>query len=406
MKKFAMKILFYSHTGTVSGAENMLLLALKRIDRSRFAASAICPAEGNLVEKISELGVPCQTITPLEMRYTWRVDLLFKYLLSFCRTFKELRATINKAEPDLIHANSIRAGLVATMASIFTGKPVFWHLQDELPRHPLSSAIRLFAAASSRVRLIAASQATADSFRGRVLRLLKNRLLLRVIHNSIELENFQINSRNRRKIHEELRLGKDEFVVGIVGQITTRKGQLELIRTFAEAEKQMPSATLLVVGAPMFNQDDLYFEQLKQTARELGLENHVRFLGKRNDVAEIMQTLDALVVNSKSEAFVIVALEAMACGTPVIATEVGGIREMIEHKVNGWLIPFGDERRLSEALITLNRQPEMRRAFSEAGKKLVAKRFHAEKFIEDLEDFFEQHARQSEEKGTFLLAEQ
>lgn len=401
-----MKILFYSHTGTVSGAENILLLALKRLNRNRFTLSAICPAEGNLARKISELGVPCKTIAPLEMRFTWRARLLFKYLLSFWRTFKQLRAAINEAEPDLIHANSIRAGLVATMASIFTGKPVFWHLQDELPRHPLSSAIRLFAAASSRIKLIAASQATADSFRGRVLRFFKNRLPLRVIHNVIELENFEIDSRNRQKIREELRLGESEFVVGIVGQITTRKGQLELIRTFAEAQRFMLSSILLVVGAPMFNQDDLYFEELKQTARELGLENRVRFLGKRSDVAQLMQALDVLVVNSKSEAFVIVAIEAMACGTPVIATEVGGIREMIEHRVNGWLVPFGNERLLSEALVALSRQPEMRASFSEAGKRAVAERFHAEKFIEDLEDFFEQSAPQSEEQGRFLLAEQ
>ena len=401
-----MKILFYSHTGTVSGAENILLLALKRLDRRRFTPSAICPAEGNLAEKISELGVPCRTVAPLEMRFTWRVDLLFKYLLSFCHTFKQLRRAIAEAKPDLIHANSIRAGLVATAASIFTGKPVFWHLQDELPRHPLSSAIRLFAAASSRVRLIAASQATADSFYGRILRLFKNRLPLRVIHNVIELEKFEVDSRNRQKVREEFGFDENEFAIGIVGQITPRKGQLELIRTFAEARKQIPRSTLLIVGAPMFNRDDLYFEELKQTVRELNLENRVKFTGKRSDVAQLMQSLDVLVVNSKSEAFVIVAIEAMAGGTPVIATEVGGIREMIEHQVNGWLVPFGDERLLSDALITLNRQPEMLAAFSEAGKKLVAERFHAEKFIADLEDFFEQSATQSESQSAFLLAEQ
>ncbi|HEY0659249.1 MAG TPA: glycosyltransferase family 4 protein, partial [Pyrinomonadaceae bacterium] len=250
-----MKILFYSHTGTVSGAENILLLALKRLDRRRFTPSAICPAEGNLAEKISELDIQCETIAPLEMRFTWRVDLFFKYLLSFWRIFKQLRARIIKAKPDLIHANSIRAGLVATAASAGTKIPVYWHLQDELPRHPFSSLIRLSAVASSRVRLIAASQATADSFRGRILHFFKNRLPLRVIHNVIELENFEVDSRNRCKIREELGIGKGEFVIGSVGQITPRKGQIELIRAFAEANKQMPSSTLLVVGAPMFNQD-------------------------------------------------------------------------------------------------------------------------------------------------------
>ena len=371
------------------------MLALKRLNRARFTLTAICPAEGNLAERILELGVPCKTIAPLEARFTWRVDLFFRYLLSFWRTFKQLRSAINAAKPDLIHANSIRAGLAATLASVGMKMPVFWHLQDELPRHPFSSAIRVFAVASSRVRLIAASRATADSFRASVLRFFSNRAPLRVIHNVIEQENFQIDTCSGENIREELRLGDSEFVFGIVGQITPRKGQLELIRTFAEVQKEMPLSTLLVVGAPMFNQDDLYLEKLKNTTRELGLEDRVKFLGKRSDVAGLMQAFDVLVVNSESEAFVIVALEAMACGTPVIATNVGGIREMIEHGVSGWLVPFGDERLLKEALIALSREPEMCVAFSEAGKILVAEQFHAENFIADLEDFFDPLVRQT-----------
>lgn len=400
-----MKILFYSHTGIVSGAENILLLALKRLNRKRFTPSAICPADGNLADKISELGIPCQTITPLEARFTWRVDLLFKYLLSFWLTFKQLRNAIIKFEPDLIHANSIRAGLAATAAGIFTGKPVFWHLQDELPRHPLSSLIRLFAVSSSRIRLIAASQATADRFRGKLLRFFKDRPPYRVIHNVVELENFAVDSDFRREKREELGLGKDEFVLGIVGQITPRKGQLELLRVFAEASRKMALTTLLIIGAPMFNRDDLYFEELKRTVSELGLEDRVKFLGKRQDIAQLMQSLDVLVVNSKSEAFVIVALEAMACGTPIVATKVGGIGEMIEHGVSGWLVPPDDEGSLTESLVTLSRQPELRAVFSEAGKRIVAEKFHADKFIADLENFFAESVMQSKAKGTFLLIE-
>ncbi|CAN5568895.1 glycosyltransferase [soil metagenome] len=406
MKKFEMKILFYSHTGVVSGAENILLLALKRLNRRRFTPTAICPAEGELAEKISELGISCQTITPLEARFTWRVDRLFKYLLSFFRTFRELRKAIVETGPDLIHANSIRAGIAATAATVFTGKPVFWHLQDELPRHPFSTLIRLFTVSSSRVRLIAASQATADSFLGKLPRFFKNRMPRRVIYNAIETENFEIDSRFRQEKRREFQIDRDEFVVGIVGQITPRKGQLELIRVFAEAGKRMPPATLLVIGAPMFNLDDLYLEELKQTVRELGLEERVKFPGKRRDIAQLMQATDALVVNSKSEAFVIVALEAMACGTPVIATEVGGIREMIEHEVNGWLVPPEDERRLEEALIALSRQPELRSAFSEAGKRIVNAKFHGGKFIAELEDFFEQSTPPLKEQSSLLMAEQ
>lgn len=384
-----MKILFYSHTGTVSGAENILLLALKRLDRSRFTPTAICPADGDLAKKISELDIPCETIPPLEARFTWRPDRFLKYLLSFGRTFKQLRAAISASNPDLIHANSIRAGLAATLASVGTKTPVFWHLQDELRRHPFSSAIRIVAAASSRVRLIAASKATAESFRGRLGRIFDKRVPLRVIYNSIEMENFHIDTQRRKDIRKELGLTESEIVFGIVGQITSRKGQLELIRTFAETSKRIPTASLLVVGSPMFNQDHLYLDQLKRTTCGLGLEDRVKFLGKRNDIPALMQAVDVLVVNSKSEAFVIVALEAMACGTPVIATDVGGIREMIEHRVTGWIVPFGDPQLLSEALSTLGSEPELRSAISDAGRELVARKFQAEKFIADLEDFFE-----------------
>ena len=399
-----MKILFYSHTGKVSGAENILLLALKRLNRNRFTPTAVCP-EGNLVDEISKLGIPVETIGQLEARFTWRIDLVFKYLLSLFRTIRQLRSEIRKTKPDLIHANSIRAGIAATFASIGTGLPVFWHIQDELKPHPFSIAIRILAAASSRTRLIAASQATAESFRGRILQWFGKHVPQRVVLNAIEPEKFEFDPANRQKIREELNLSDGEFVLGVVGQITPRKGQLELIQTFAKASAQMPSSTLLIIGAPMFNKDHVYLEKLKQAVFESGLEERVKFLGLRNDVAAVMQSLDILVVNSKSEALVVVAIEAMACGTPVIATDVGGTREIIENQVSGWLVPFGVERQLVEALVAASQNTEMRAAFAEAGKKVVTDRLCAEKFIKDLEEFFEQSAPKAKLRNELLIAE-
>src|SRR5688572_29060638 len=122
------KVLFYSHTGKVSGAENVLLMAIKLIDRRRFAPVAVCPGDGTLAKEIRDLDVPVKTIDPLEARFTWRLDLWFRYLASFVATYRQLRAEIINNKPDLIHANSIRAGLAATAASIASGIPVFWHL--------------------------------------------------------------------------------------------------------------------------------------------------------------------------------------------------------------------------------------------------------------------------------------
>ena len=383
-----MKILFYNHTGKVSGAERIILLILRRLNRRRFSPVMVCPANDNLVEAVSELGVPCQTIEPLEARFTARPDKLLRYIYSFFKIIRQLRARITEASPDLIHANSIRAGLVATGASFGTKIPVIWHLQDELPPHPLSTLIRLFAAASSRLRLMPASKATGDSFRGKLWHFLNHRPLETVVHNAIELDEFKPDSSHHERIRKELNLSDEEFVLGIVGQITPRKGQLELLRVFAHRQKELPPATLLIVGSPMFNQDYLYFEELKQTAESLGISNRVRFLGQRSDVAAIMQALDVLVINSKSEALVVVALEAMACKTPVIATEVGGTGEIIQHKSNGWLVPFGDESALAEAVTVLSRDSKMRESFAEAGFQYAKKHLSAERLIKQVEEFY------------------
>ncbi len=400
-----MKILFYNHTGTVSGAERILLLALKKLNRQQFEPLVVCPASGTLAEEVSELGIACQSLEQLEARFTIRIDFLIKYVFSFYQTIKQLRGQILAANPNLIHANSVRAGLVASVASVGTGIPVFWHLHDEMPRHPLSTAIRWFVALSTRTHLVSTCQAVADNFRGIVLRLFGKHIPLRIVENAIELEKFTPNPATRREIREKLQLSENEFVVGIVGLITPRKGQLGLIRAFGQAQKQMAESTLLIVGAPMFNQDHLYLQELEKNVEQFGFKERVQFLGLRNDVAAIMQAFDVLVVNSKSEALVIVAIEAMASGTPVIATTVGGIKEMITHQVNGWLIPYGNEQLLKEALIALRRKPEMRRMFAESGREVVVSRLHADRFINELEAFFVQYGLQTEQKGKLLLAE-
>jgi len=387
-----MKILFYNHQGKVSGAERVTLLILKRLNRSHFEPLMICPETDAMAAETIKLGVPCQTINQLEARFTLRPDKLLRYLASFTKTIRQLRLQIVKNQPDLIHAVSVRSGLAAVAASVGTKIPVVWHLHDELPKHPFSTLIRLFAVCFRRIRLMPVSEATGRSFRGRIPQSLGKHWRERAVHNGVELEEFNLDPTNRGRIRAELGLGENELVIGTVGQITPRKGQLELIETFARAQKQMSSSTLLIVGAPIFNQDEVYQENLRQAARNSGIETRVKFLGSRRDVAAVMQSLDLLVINSKSEALVLVAIEAMACGTPIIATDVGGTAEIIKHQRNGWLVPFGDQDALSEAIIALSRQPETRRKFADESLRFVTANLSAEQFIKKIESYYKQCA--------------
>ena len=109
------KILFYNHTGQVGGAERLLLTLLEQLDRSKFDSILVCPAEGPLRELANQASVPTQPIDGLKARFTWRLGHLFRYLLSFVQIILQVRKKVSDIEPDLIHANSVRAGLVATM---------------------------------------------------------------------------------------------------------------------------------------------------------------------------------------------------------------------------------------------------------------------------------------------------
>ena len=381
-----MKILFYNHTGKVSGAERMLLLILAGLDRSRFESVVLCPREGTLLETVRDSGFRTEACPSLEARFTLRADLLIKYLLSFWQVIRKVRGTVIEIKPDLLHANSIRAGLVATAATLGLNTRVAWHLHDLLPRHPFSTAIRTFAFLFARAQMIAVSQAVADNFAGHFYSL-RHRVC--VILNGIQMEKFKVVEGLRNSTRQELRLEESDFVVGVVGMLTPRKGQLAVVENFPSILKQVPNAKLLIVGAAVFNKDEKYAELLKRTATQLGIADRVHFLGTRDDIPALLQSLDLLVVNSSVEPFGLVLLEAMACGTPVLAAISGGIPELIQHSRNGWLIEYGDNKALSGAIVQLSQSLETRLQIAESGRRLVLETFSSSRYLKQLEQFYE-----------------
>jgi glycosyltransferase involved in cell wall biosynthesis len=119
----------------------------------------------------------------------------------------------------------------------------------------------------------------------------------------------------------------------------------------------------------------------------------VRFLGHRDDIPAIMSSLDLLVLNSRSEAFPLVALEALACGLPLLSSAVGGVPELITHGKNGWLIPFGDPRKLKEAIMLLIEQPSLRARLAKNGQRHVHTNFTVAGFMAHVEAVYDEVSR-------------
>ena len=142
---------------------------------------------------------------------------------------------------------------------------------------------------------------------------------------------------------------------------------------------------VLIVGRPIFNNDHEYELKILNAVKTLGMEDQVIFTGHRDDALNVIDQLDTLVINSRSEALVMVAIEAMSVGTPVIATDVGGTNEIVRHRYNGWLVDFGNGNQLEEALITLYENDLQRRLFARRSKAIVEQRLNAKRFISEFQ---------------------
>jgi L-malate glycosyltransferase len=383
------KVLLLNHTGIVSGAERVLLLILDNLNGDFFDPVVVCPKGSELAELVAERHVPVMDMPNLTARFTWNPLKLFQYLLSYAKVIGQLRKTLRRENIDLIHANSVRAGLLATFATLGTGTPVIWHLHDIMKRHPFSTAIRWIVTIIPPVLVLSDSRAAAERFRGLLLRLTGQRTRIKVLYNPVDSQIFHPDVDQRKLTRKQLGLLDEQFAFAIIGQLTPRKGQLETIEAFSNVARDLPDVVLFIVGAALFDHDHEYLERLKSAVTRLNLRDRVIFLGHHSDVNALLSGMDGVVINSRREPFCLIALEALAAEKPVVAACVDGIPELIKDKVTGLLTPPGDLKALALALRKLCSDQDLGRKLSSKGRAMVERNFSCSQYIQSLESLYE-----------------
>jgi glycosyltransferase involved in cell wall biosynthesis len=191
------------------------------------------------------------------------------------------------------------------------------------------------------------------------------------IYNAVDLSQYEEAGENRRA---ELGIDGSRPVIGFVGQIVPRKGVLTLITAMAPIITRVPNALLVVVGCPPPDETE-YEAECRHLTEALGLQEHVRFMGYRRDVPAFMRTFDVFALPTRSEPFGKVVIEAMAGGAPVVASQVGGIPEIITAPELGTLIPADDPVALAEALVAYLVDPARRKDVASRAAASVQARF-------------------------------
>lgn len=182
---------------------------------------------------------------------------------------------------------------------------------------------------------------------------------------------------NGNKVRQRLGLSSDCFVVGIVGRLDPIKNHPMLFRVFAQLQKQRPDAYLLVIG------DGPEREKLLSMAGD-----NVQFLGNRQDVPELLRAFDVFILSSMNEGISCAITEAMATGVPVIASDVGGNPELVDHEQTGFLFSPEDELGLLQCVNTYYNDRPLARKHGLAGREKMLELFTNEKMVAEYEQVY------------------
>ncbi len=205
---------------------------------------------------------------------------------------------------------------------------------------------------------------------------------IKLIYRGVDLEKF--------KYKEPDESAKREFTVGIVSRLSPIKGHTFFLRAVSKAIKSFPRLKVLIVGDA--SPDKLKYKQkLEEMVRRLGLERHVEFLGRRNDIPEILSRLDLLVLaTTTQEGFGRVIIEAFACGIPVVATSVGGVTEIVRDAENGLLVPPEDSQSMAEAVVKLLKDRKLAKELAQRARKDVEEKYNLDKMAEETVKVYEE----------------
>lgn len=376
------RVLFVSHSSELNGSEKSLFDLMKSINTECFLPIVIFPREGPFREDIENLGIKTYIIRLPSWSYAkdtspfqYLKSLLGRVLLTASSIYSITRI-ISYERIDLVYTNSIVVYSGAVAASI-ARRPHIWHVREILgDRSGLSyflpSRLLLLIVSKLSNAIIANSQATAKQFDH-----VKQDNVL-VIHNGINPEEFK-----RVRGHTEASVEtKGKWQVAVIGRLYELKAQDDAIRAVSVTKNAIPEIELLLVG----DGDEKYRKYLVDLAGSLSVSDKVVFTGYRKDVPDILSNVKVVIIPSMVESFSRVAIEAMAAGVPVIASDTGGLTEIVRDGFNGVLVPVKDPDAIAGKLEYYYCNDHILREHGDAARAWVSSNFSIDTYARRVQE--------------------
>lgn len=307
------------------------------------------------------------------------------------KSFAALYSIMRRERPDIVHTHTAKAGTLGRLAALCAGVPVKVHT---FHGHVFDG---YFSPMKARVFLLI--EKFLALFTNKVVvvsELVKNEIVntLKVTTESkcvvvplgFDLSRFLECEKASGAFRKELGLGSDTVLVGIVGRLVPIKNHKMFLDVAKKIMTKNPGAKIrfVIIG------DGECADGLKAQAKSLDLEKHVIFTGWKRDLAAVYADLDIVALTSLNEGTPVSIIEAMASRKPVIATDVGGVGDLIVQGENGYLVKSGDAEGFADKLSDLIRNADKRASFGTSGRDHVRQKYSKERLVNDIESLYEE----------------
>ncbi len=357
-----MKIVFVITLAEHGGAQVHLLDLISKFSNGN-QITVIVGCEGYLTQSMQKAGIPFYVLPNIVQPISLLKDTLAVF---------DIIHMLKQLNPDIVHSHSSKAGTLARLAAVLSGFPVVftahgWAFADGVSRKQLWIAIpteRLFAPLAKRIITV------SEQDRRLALRYgISKAERLIVIHNGLS------------DVAERAIPGSDgEVRIIMVARFSVPKMQADLIYACAKLD----ASRVVFVG------DGRYLEPARELAMSLSMNDRVEFLGTRDDVPRVLADSHIFALISNYEGFPLSILEAMRAGLPVIASDVGGVREAVVDGETGFLIPRGDINTLRDRLQRLVLDPALRERMGRAGRARFEAHFTLDRMLEQTWEVYQQ----------------
>ena len=367
------KLLFVLPTLNLAGSQQVVLGLVRGLDRDRYDLAVCCLLDyGPFEAELRELGVELYLLRPSGLK-----DVRFPVRLA---------RLIRDQHIDLVSSNFHFFDLWIGLAARLAGVPCFVTEHSTYPLDPLPKPVlRVIGQMTQKLSAgyIAVSQGVSDF-------MVEDRGVdprrVQVIHNGVDPAPFAAARRERDAMRAELGYQPHHRVIGTVANLHRRtKGYEVLVEALPEVVRVDSAARFLWVGGD----SDGLARDLEERAEALGMAGQLQLAGRCDDVPRYLAAMDLFVLPSTYEGMGIVLVEAMASGLPVVASDVGGIPEVVVDGETGLLVPAGDPEPLARAICELLAHPERARALGRAGEARAKSVFGIERMIASYCELFD-----------------